>query len=253
MTAIIIISAIILIFAIFLNIKVKAEISYIGGEFFFKVKYLCFTIFPFKEKKEKKKKKEKKSKKAQELPQEAVNDEVADEIQNDADTSNETIQTATEQTEQNDKKKKDKKEPLSDKIDKLCDIIEKVKIIWNVSKKHLLNIFKHIYIEELMVDLLIADEDAYKAAMNYGKINAAVYNLINFIRTFFTVTIKTVDIVCDFDSKESIYDFSTKITVKPSTILSAAFGILFGLLINIKKLIGKNKSEHASSKKAVSV
>ncbi|MBP1549766.1 MAG: DUF2953 domain-containing protein, partial [Oscillospiraceae bacterium] len=102
------------------------------------------------------------------------------------------------------------------------------------------------------VDFLIADEDAYKTAMNYGKINAAVYNLINFIRTFFTVTIKTVDIVCDFDSKESIYDFSTKITVKPSTILSAVFGILFGLLINIKKLIGKNKTKHASSSKAVS-
>ena len=248
MTALIIISAIILIFAIFLNIKLKAEISYIGGEFFFKVKYLCFTIFPFKEKK----KKEKKRKKTQELQQEAVNDETADEIQNDAETSNETVQTATEQTEQNEKKKKDKREPLSDKIDKLCDIIEKVKIIWNVSKKHLLNIFKHIYIEELMVDFLIADEDAYKTAMNYGKINAAVYNLINFIRTFFTVTIKTVDIVCDFDSKESIYDFSTKITVKPSTILSAVFGILFGLLINIKKLIGKNKTKHASSSKAVS-
>lgn len=250
MTAIIIISAIILIFAIFLNIKIKAEISYISGKFLFKVKYLCFTIFPFKEKKEKKKKnKNKKSKKAQELPQEAVNDEMADEIQNDAETSNETVQTASEQPEYNKKNKKDKKEPLSDKIDKLCDIIEKVKIIWNVSNKHLLNIFKHIYIEELMVDFLIADEDAYKAAMNYGKINVAVYNLINFIRTFFTVTIKTVDIICDFDSKESIYDFSAKITVKPSTILSAAFGILFGLLINIKKLIGKNKSEQASSKK----
>lgn len=243
MTAIIIISAIILIFAIFLNIKIKAEISYIGGEFFFKVKYLCFTIFPFKEKKRKE---------AQELPQEDVNDEAAAEIQNNAETSNETVQTATEQTEQNEKKKKDKKEPLSDKIDKLCDIIEKVKIIWNVSKKHLLNIFKRIYVEELMIDFVIADEDAYKTAMNYGKINAAVYNLINFIRTFFTVTIKTVDIVCDFDSKESIYDFSTKITVKPSTILSAAFGILFGLLINIKKLIGKNKTKHASSSKAVS-
>lgn len=249
MTAIIIISAIILVFAIFLNIKIKAEISYIGGELIFKVKYLCFTIFPFKEKKDKK---AKKSKKASKLPQEAVNEKLADEIQNDVETSNETVQTATEQPEQNDKKKKNKKEPLSNKIDKLCDIIEKIKIIWNVSKKHLLNIFKHIYIEELMVDFSIADEDAYKTAINYGKINATVYNLINFIRTFFTVTIKTVDIVCDFDSNESVYDFSTKITVKPSTILSAAFGILFGLLINIKKLIGKNKTEHASSSKAVS-
>lgn len=250
MTAIIIISVIILIFAVFLNIKIKAEISYIDGDFFFKVRYLCFTIFPFKEKKERKKKKEKKSKKAQKLPQETVNNEVAEEKQNDAEKSNETVQTATDQTEQS---QKSKKESLTDKIDKLCDIIEKAKIIWNVSKKHLLNIFKRIYIEELMVDFFIADEDAYKTAMNYGKINAAVYNLINFIRTFFTVTIKTVDIVCDFDSKKSIYNFSTQITVKPSTILSAAFGILFGLLINVNKLIGKNKAKHSSDVKTVSV
>jgi len=252
LTAIIIISVIILIFTIFLNIKIKAEISYIGGEFLFTVKYLCFTIFPFKTKKEKKKKKEKKSKKSQNVIQEIDNNEISADVQNVSEIQDETEHT-TEQVQVNEKKKKGKKESLSAKIDKICNILEKVKIIWNVSKKHLLNIFKQIYIEELMVDFLFADEDAYKAAMNYGKFSAAIYNLINLIRTFFTVTIKTVDIACDFDSKESVYDFSTKITVKPSTILSAVFGILFGLLINIKKLIGKNKTEHASSKKAVSM
>ena len=104
-----------------------------------------------------------------------------------------------------------------------------------------------------MVDFLIAGEDAYKTAMNYGTISAAVYNLINFIRTFFTVTIKTVDVVCDFDAKEPIYDFSAKITVKPATIFSAAFGILFGLLININKLTGKKNTEQPSDKETVSV
>ena len=252
MTAIIIISAIILIFAIFLNIKIKAEISYISGAFIFKVKYLCFTIFPFKEKKEKKKKKKKVKNKS---PQKA-DVENSSGLLNNSEATIETEQPDTEQNPPDDNEKKAEKspkEPLSDKIDKLFDILEKVKIIWNVSKKHLLNIFKHIYIEELMIDFTVSDEDAYKTAMTYGKINATVYNLINLIRTFFTVTIKTVDIVCDFDSKKSTYDFSAKITVKPSTILSAAFGILFGLLINIKKIIGKNKTEQASSTKAVSM
>lgn len=247
MTSIIIISIIVLIFAIFLSIKIKAEISFINGKFAFTVKYLCFTIFPFKEKKKNKKEKKKVSKDVKD----SSTDETSSDIENVSEMTNESEQTNIEQLQINEKNNK-KKEPLSDKIDKIFDILDKVKIIWNVSKKHLRNIFKRIYIEELMIDFVIADEDAYKAAMNYGKINAGIYNLINFIRTFFTVTIKTVDIVCDFDSKESVYDFSTKITVKPSTILSAAFGILFGLLINIKKLIGKNKKEHASSKKAVS-
>ncbi len=242
MIAIIIISVIILIFAILLNIKIKAEISYLSGEFVFNVKYMCFTIFPFKEKKKKVEKKKKSPK---------------NKAENITDEANEDTESTSEQlpTEENDelKSKRKKKEPLSAKIDKLLDIIEKIKIIWKVSKKHLCNIFKRIYIEELMIDFLIADEDAYTTAMNYGKINAAVYNLINIIRTFFTVSIKTVDIICDFDAKEPTYDFSAKITVKPSTILSAVFGILFGLLINLKKLIGNNNKKQPSDAEAVSM
>lgn len=253
------ISIIILVFAILLNIKIKAEISYLSGVFTFKVKYLCFTIFPFKEKKEKSTKTKKKDIRDEEsisIEQSKSEQDLSDDPDRTDDVSSEppTEQANNEKEKKNKEKKKDKsKEPLSDKIDKLVDIIEKVKIIWNVSKKHLLNIFKHIYIEELMIDFLVADEDAYNTAMNYGRINAAVYNLINLIRTFFTVTIKTVDIVCDFDAKEPIYDISTKITVKPATILSAAFGILFGLLINIKKLIGNKKKKQPTDKKAVSM
>ena len=255
MTAIIIISVIILIFAFFLNMKIKAEISYISGNFDFKVKYLCFTVFPFKKKEKKSKKEKNKLKKSTENKSYDIENTTNE--NNISEINNESANNESEQIIENDKKnikgEKKSKEPLSDKIDKLFDILEKVKIIWSVSKKHLAHIFKNIYIEELMVDFIIADEDAYKAAMNYGTINAAVFNLINFIRTFFTVTIKTVDIICNFDSKDSVYDFSAKVTVKPSTILSAVFGILFGLLINIKKLIGKNNKKQPSDKKAVSM
>lgn len=248
MPAIIVISAIILIFAFFLNMKIKAEISFINGHFDFKVKYLCFTIFPFKEKKIKDKKNKsiednKASKNnetdAQEQPMRSY-DGISDNI-------------SSEVTEETKSEKKGKnKEPITEKIDKISSIIEKVKIIWSVSQKRLAHIFKHICIEDVMIDFLISDEDAYKAAMNYGAANAVVYNFINFIRTFFTVTIKTVDVTCDFKTKKSAYDFSVKITVRPATILSAVFGILFGLLINIKKLIGKN-TKHLSEEKAVSM
>ncbi len=251
MTAIIVISAIILVFAFLLNMKIKAEISYLDSKFNFKVKYLCFTIFPFKEKKAKKEKIKKKKKESKKVHTEETEVSPNNEQTETAEQEYQTDHTEAKAETEN-KNKKKPKEPISEKLDKLFDIIEKVRIIWSVSKRHLIKIFRHIYIEEFMIDFIIGDEDAYTAAMNYGKINAAVYNLINFIRTFFTVTIKTVDIVCDFDSKKSVYDFSTKITVKPSTILSAVFGILFGLLINLKKLIGKNNTKQPSDKKAVS-
>ncbi len=230
--------------------KIKAEISYISGIFNFKVKYLCFTLFPFKEKK-------KKNKRKKNIENETVGIEETTIENNSAEINYNANVNKTETIIENDiediEGRKKSKEPFSDKIDKLFEILEKVKIIWSVSKKYIAHIFKHIYIEEFVIDFSIADEDAYKAAMNYGTINAAVFNLINFIRTFFTVTIKTVDIICDFDSKDSVYDFSAKVTVKPSTIFSAVFGILFGLLINIKKLIGKNNKKQPSDKKAVSM
>lgn len=257
MTGVIIISAIILLFAFLLNMKIRAEISYLGGSFNFKVKYLCFTIFPLKEKKKKEKKRNTKIKKSKKTNPKTVTAESMTDMQNSIGQTEKIKQNDIEQVSEKGKKKSEKKnknkDSLSDKIDKLFEMLEKVKIVWSVSKKHLAHTFKYIYFEDLMVDFIIADEDAYKTAMNYGKVNAAVFNLINFIRTFFTVTIKTVDVICDFDSKESVYDFSTKITVKPSTILSAVFGILFGLLINIKKLIGKNNMKQSSNEKAVSM
>ena len=248
MTALIVVSAIILILAFFLNVKIRAEISFLDGVLNFSVKYLCFTIFPFKEKKKKNKEKHKKKK----------SNEVSDAINEGSDnavqtyTSEKSAEFGSDELKENRKKEKKNKESITERISKILDILEKVKIIWSVSKKWLVHIFKHIYIEELMVDCIVSDEDAYKAAMNYGKINAAIYNSINLIRMFFTVTIKTVDIVCDFDNKNSRYDFSAKITVRPATILSAVFGILFGLLINIKKLIGKNNKQ-PSAESAVSM
>ncbi len=262
MTAFIVAFSIILVFAFFLNMKIKAEISYLGGIFDLKVKYLCFTVFPLKEKKKKGKKRKNKKKKNKSLENIQTDNEIGEDVQKD--TQEVTEQPDEENTDKvnsenasedktADEKKKKNNEPISKKIDKIVDIFEKVRIIWSVSKKWLAHIFKHIYIENLMIDFLITDEDACNAAVNYGKINAAVYNLLNFIRTFFTVTIKTVDIICDFDAEKSVYDISAKVTVRPATILCAAFGILFGLLINIKKLIGKNNKEQSSNKKVVSM
>ena len=249
MTAFIVIAVVVLIFAFFLNVHIRAEIKYLNGELDFKVKYLWFTIFPLKEKKEKKPKlKNKKSKrKKQSENLSAEPEHTSEKMINEFDKSD-----ISEPDEQEAGEGKIEKKKLSEKIDKLKDIIEKMKLIWSFSKKHLRRIFKRIYLENLMIDFVIADEDAYNAAINYGKMNAAIYNLLNAVRIMFPVSVKTVDIVCDFEKKESVYDFEVNIIVKPATVFSAGFGILFGLLKNIKKLIGKS-NEQSEPEKAVSM
>lgn len=253
MTALIVIGIIVLIFAILLNVKIRAEVRYIGGTADIKVKYLFFTLFPFKvrekkEKKEKPKKKAKASKRGSETKDptktkasdsETISKESA-EISEDseADLSDEELLNPD-----SDKPKKKEKKSISERLDGLGEIIEKVEVIWGFAQKGLKRLFGRIRIDGLMIDFTIAGEDAYSTALNYGRISAVVYNAIGFVQVFFKTTVKSVDIVCDFNEKKSVYDCAAKITIAPSTILSAAFILLFGFLRNFRKIMGKPKTK----------
>jgi len=247
LTALIIIAAVILVFALLLHVKVRAEILYVGGKLDIKVKYLCFTSYPAKKKKRAKTKKPKpeKVKKAKKKDATPSAEEAASkgEIADKEGTSESGENAEASEPGGEDKKKKEK---LSEKLDKLTDIIEKVKVIWSFSKKWLKKIFTHIYLDDLFIDFIIAGEDAHKTAVAYGTVNAALYNVISTVDRLFPITVKTVDIACDFDRKEPVYDCGVKVTMRPSTALSAAFGILFGFIVNLKKIIGK-KSEHTET------
>lgn len=249
LTAIIVICVIILLFAFILNAKIRAEIKYIGGIADFKVKYLCFTLFPLKERKKKPEKRKDKKKKN------AAKHDTGNESPpqgNEESTNQEDTGSAEISEEETDTEVKKEKKKLSDKLDELTDIIEKVKIIWNFSQKGLKRLFKNIHIDGLVIDFTIAGEDAYKTALNYGRISAATYNAITFIRVLFPISVKSVDIACDFDGRKSVYDCEAKITITPGTILSAASIVLFGLLRNYRRLTGKTKNQ-PDPQKAVTV
>lgn len=248
MTALIVIAAVILFLALLLHVKVRAEIRYIGGKLDFKIKYLFFTVYPMKKRKPKKPRPEKAKKKKDKSPpdEEAVRDEAAQSPDSGGSTENAEISEASEKNNGGDKGGKGKKESLSEKLDKLRDIIEKVKIIWGVSEKPLRKIFTHIYLDNLFIDFIIAGEDAHKTAVSYGTVNAAVYSAISAVRQLFPITFKTVDIVCDFDRKEPVYDCGVNVTIRPSTALSAVFAVLFGL----RKIMGSESEQTETAVRA---
>lgn len=242
--AYIIIIGIVLLFAALLNFKVRAEIKFCGGKLDFKVKYLWLTLFPLKEKKKKPRRQSKQPEKKEisEKKQYSSAEEPYTVSKEDVEAARRSKAEEAEPVE--DVKQK---EELTEKIDKLTDLIEKVKIIWGVSYKWLGHIFKHIYIDGLVIDFVIAEGDAYDTAMRYGTVNAVVYNILNVLRLLFSVDIKTVDIVCDFDGKASVYDGEVKICLRPATALNAVFCILFGLLLNLRKLIPAKKEKTAAA------
>ncbi|MDE6709911.1 MAG: hypothetical protein K2J76_05425 [Oscillospiraceae bacterium] len=248
MTGWIILGAIILLIAFLLNMKLRAEIKFYGGKLDFKVKYLLFTIFPFKEKKKKPKKEISPPKK--DLPSAETENYLGEKpytvTKAEVEAKREAARKEAEATENLQETEK-RKEKLSEKIDRLSDLIEKAKIIWSSSKKGLTRLFKHIYIDGIVIDFVIAEGDAYDTAMRYGTVNAVTYNVINAVRFLFPVTVKTVDIACDFDGKKSRYDGEVKVTIRPATIFSAVFSILFGLIKNYSKLV-KPKGKQNSKK-----
>ena len=240
MTALIVIAAVILFFALVLNIKLRIQISYIGGILDIKLKYLWFTLYPLKKKKPRKNKKVKKSK-----GDSAAKEDTAEKEPKESDESSENTENAdtepeadTDASEAPDEKKH--KEKLSDKLDRLTELIDKIKLIWSFSEKRLRRIFTHIYIEKLTIDFVVAGTDACKTAVSYGAVSAAVYNGIAFISTLFSTKVKSVDIVCDFDRKEPVYDAAVNVTARPSTLLSAVLGIIGGFAVNYKKIMGKS-------------
>ncbi len=254
MTALIVIAAVILLFALLLHIKVRAEIRYIGGNLDFKIKFLFFTVYPVK-KKNRKRSKKTKPEKMKKSKKKDISASMEGTASGDAggDTAGENtspgISEGTEDTEKtgtaDDEKKK--KEKLSDKLDRLSELIEKAKLIWGFSNKWLKKIFTHVYLDNLFIDFIIAGEDAHKTAVTYGAVNAALYNVIQAVGLLFPITVKTVDIACDFDRKEPVYDCGVNITMRPSTALSAAFGILFGFIANYKKIMGKQSGRTEAS------
>lgn len=247
MTALIIIGIIVLVFALLLHAKIRAEVKFYDNVLDFKVKYLFFTVFPFKKKEKKEKKpakKDKKAKKKKDSDRSAGNEDNVPEYKTSEngddiieDTSQENTDAAPGKSKKN---KKDKpKKSISERLDDISGILEKVKAVWDSSKKGLKKLFLHIYFEDIVVDFTIAGDDAYKTAVNYGRISAAVYNIIAVMSEIFKTKVRSVDIVCDFVGTKSVYNGEVKITIRPSTILSVVFMILFGLIRNYKILLGK--------------
>lgn len=236
MTALLIIAGIVLLIAVLLNCPVRAELSYLDGVPKFSVWYLCFMVYPMKKRKPKRKRKAKKrksvpdEKNSDNIPQSADTKPVTHE---DAEEDKPSVsdrlrgkldEVRAEQNATDEKLSGDEKKP--DKLAQLKEMLEKAKLVWNASKGGIRYLFRHIRIYDISLDIVTADEDAYEAAMKYGRMNSYVYGGISLLRTFFTISLKKINIQCRFNSTESKYNLSCCVRVTPATALLAAISVL---------------------------
>ncbi len=232
MIALIIIAVIILIVFLLLKAKLRVELKYVGGKLGYAVKYLFFTVFPAREKKQKKQRKPIAEKKNVLTPPEIPSDSTE---MPDAAESADIIDGSSENRKEN--KKTD--------FNIIKVRIEQFKLLWGTVKKIFSKLFKGVKISSFTVDFVVSGNDACEAAINYGKVSTAVYNVIALLKLMFKVSVKSVDICCDFDSKKSRYDFSADITLGLGTAIALLLGALFGYLKNKSKIdeLGKSDSD----------
>jgi len=137
-----------------------------------------------------------------------------------------------EETEETDgkKKKKKKKEKEKKSLDELVDMLVD---IWGSAKNPLCLIFKAFKFSDLYIDFVIANEDAYKCALNYGRLSAVTYRGIAQMSRIFTVKLKTVDIQPAFGVKKGRYDAALKLHFRAGTFVIAGLWFLITFIFRV--------------------
>lgn len=269
MLALYIVGGIILLIVILLNCPASVFLKYEDGQFSAKVKYLFFTLYPMKKKEEASENEaapaeEKEDISEEEKPEKqelltvreaekellALSEEDAAPAEKDEQPISKEEQKALKKKEKLKAKKEKKREKLRRKREKLRKReelrgkIELVKRLIASSGKGLKRILKGIKFKGLYLKLDIADEDAAECAIKYGKIGAAVYDGLSFLRTFFTVTVEKIELNCRYYTDRGDCTAMGTIALRPATVINAALGIgMKFLILTIKEKIQKGKED----------
>lgn len=160
---------------------------------------------------------------------------------------------AEEQPEKGKKKKKTKKNAENDEEEEKTELTDKIDFILStidVAWSPLKRIFKGFRFSELYIDFIIANEDAYKCAITYGRLCGIIYNGLAQISRLFTVRLKTVDIQPGFGLNKSRWDASFSLDFRAGTVVIAGFAFLITFIF---KVFLPSKFKKRKAKKSAAV
>lgn len=236
---------------ILLHFSVRATIKASRQGVDIKVKWLFFTLYPRKPKKPKKPKKKKGEpdtppetaqqpdlsengleqfiKEAEEVQKDTTVEEKTEKT-DDTVIEEKTVSTESKTVKTKTKKKKDKQpktsEETTEKKGKIAQLKDKFKAIkpyiptgWKYFKK----LLKKIRFTNITADVTVGKEDAYEAAVWYGKVQGILFGLFGWLGSIFTVKLKRVDVHCKFNEKVTDGEIFLKVKVRPSTMIHIAF------------------------------
>lgn len=260
-----------------LSVTVSYHANSRTNEIKLSAKWLCINIYPRPDKPSKmikiknRKKKSKKSNKTfkediSEIEEEFVEiseDELDDRIKSlekELERQEQNVKQASEalktdkktSSEGNDKKsnekqkdkrikksqdEKPKEKSLKYKINNIRQRWGRYKDFVPMTWKSFRKLLKQIRFYDTEIEITAGKDDAYDAAMQYGRMNAVLFHGLGVVGTVFTLyKPKRAEVKCVFDKKVFEYEISGKIKIRPSTVLGIiiVFGVKF-LYLFLKK------------------
>jgi hypothetical protein len=143
--------------------------------------------------------------------------------------------TAKKQSKTQEKKPKEKGGPIT-------DFLPLVKVALD-----LLNSFrKKLRIRHLQLKMIMAADDPCDLAINYGRANAALGNLLPQLERCFVIKKRDVEIECDFDSSQTLIIARADVTITLGWLLGIV--VFYGVRAIKQFFQIKNKRKGGSSK-----
>lgn len=129
------------------------------------------------------------------------------------------------------KKEKPKKEKKSKSSSSLKEKYLLVKPYIPKGWKAVKKLLKTVRITDLRIEVNVGREDAHEAAIYYGALQGALFNLLGTLAAVFTVKVKKVDVNCIFTNNTISGEGETCIRVRPSAMIAIAVCTAVNFLI----------------------
>ena len=269
-------------------VPADVDFGYVDGKLSYRIKLWFFDLMDsshngFLDKRKKKKKAKRKKEKPDvpadeafdmsdipDIPEDELPDEdIAEETPSAAVTA-ETVQSDAADTSAEDKKKKkkdkkkkekevvydedgevdDEEEPAKKEGKSLGDKLEMIGGIWLAAKNPAHMVFKGFKFRNFYIDFIIADEDAYKCAVKYGRYSTLIYNGLAQMSRLFTLRFRTVDIQPGFGLDKGRWDTSFSVSFRLGTAVIAGLWFLITCIFRVF-LPGKRRKRKARKAAAV--
>ena len=94
---------------------------------------------------------------------------------------------------------------------------------WKYSKK----LLKAIRLEDVKINIDTGKEDAAESAQFYGKLQAALFSVLNFLAMVFTLRVSEANVNCHFNVKRLDAEGEVTVRVRPSTVIAIAVCLLW--------------------------